>query len=87
MRPIPIIVLAELLCTSLWFSANSAADELHVLWRLSAADIGWLTNAVQLGFIAGTLLFAVTGVADRYRASRMWWSGRSAGRAEGVAPV
>ena len=73
MRPIPIIVLAELLCTSLWFSANSAADELHVLWRLSAADIGWLTNAVQLGFIAGTLLFAVTGVADRYRASRIFF--------------
>lgn len=71
--PIPIIVFAELLCTSLWFSANSAADELHVLWRLSPSDIGWLTNAVQLGFIAGTLLFAITGVADRYHASRIFF--------------
>ncbi|MDE2147899.1 MAG: MFS transporter [Burkholderiales bacterium] len=71
-HPVPWIVLAQLCGTSLWFSANSAADDLRRLWGLSAADIGWLTNAVQLGFIAGTLAFAFSGWADRWPASRIF---------------
>jgi len=42
-------VLAQLCGTSLWFSANSAADDLRRLWGLTAGDLGWLTNAVQAG--------------------------------------
>jgi hypothetical protein len=50
-RPIPTIVTAQLFGTSLWFSANSAADDLIHVWGITPADIGTLTNAVQLGFI------------------------------------
>lgn len=71
-QPLPAIVLAQLFGTSLWFSANSAADDLMRAWGIAAADIGTLTNAVQLGFIAGTLIFAVTGLADRFAASRIF---------------
>lgn len=71
-RPVTWIVLAQLFGTSLWFSANSAADDLQRLWGLSTADIGWLTNAVQGGFIAGTLGFALSGLADRFAASRIF---------------
>ena len=71
-RPIALIVLAQLCGTSLWFSANSAADDLRRLWGLSTSDIGWLTNAVQGGFIVGTLVFALTGIADRFPASRIF---------------
>lgn len=71
-RPIAVIVLAQLFGTSLWFSANSAADDLTRLWHLAPADIGWLTNAVQGGFILGTLIFAFTGLADRFPASRIF---------------
>ena len=39
---------------------------------MTAADFGRLTAAVQGGFIAGTLLFAVSGVADRFRVSRIF---------------
>jgi len=70
--PIAWIVLAQLCGTSLWFSANSAADDLRRLWGLTAGDIGWLTNAVQAGFIVGTSVFALTGFADRYPASRIF---------------
>ncbi|MCL4801843.1 MAG: MFS transporter [Burkholderiales bacterium] len=70
-HPIPAIVLAQLLGTSLWFSANAAADDLARAWGLTAADIGALTSAVQLGFIAGTLVFALSGLADRFSASRI----------------
>ncbi len=71
-NPIPIIVIAQLFGTSLWFSANSAAEDLRRAWGLSLADIGTLTNAVQVGFIVGTLGFALTGLADRHPASRIF---------------
>lgn len=70
--PIAWIVVAQLCGTSLWFSANSAADDLRRLWGLTQTDLGWLTNAVQGGFIVGTLTFALTGLADRYPASRIF---------------
>jgi len=66
------IVLAEFLGGSLWFSANAAADDLERAWGLHAAGIGALTSAVQRGFISGTLLFALSGLADRYPASRIF---------------
>lgn len=71
-NPVPVIVLAQLFGTSLWFSANSAADDLIRQWGITAADLGTLTNAVQLGFIIGTLVFAISGLADRYPASRIF---------------
>jgi MFS family permease len=67
-----LIVVAQLLGTSLWFSANSAADDLARVWQLTAADLGHLTIAVQGGFITGTLIFAFTGLADRFAASRIF---------------
>jgi MFS family permease len=82
---IPIIVVAELLGTSLWFSANAAAGDLAQAWGLQPADLGALTNAVQLGFIAGTLLFALSGLADRYAASRIFAVCACAGAAANAA--
>lgn len=66
------IAIAQLFGTSLWFSANSAADDLMRTWHVSAADIGWMTSAVQAGFILGTLVMALGGLADRFRASRIF---------------
>jgi len=71
-NPVPVIVLAQLFGTSLWFSANSAADDLIRQWGITSADLGTLTNAVQLGFIIGTLSFAISGLADRFAASRIF---------------
>jgi MFS family permease len=70
--PVATIAIAQLLGTSLWFSANSAADDLRRAWGASASDIGILTSAVQLGFILGTLVFALSGLADRFPASRIF---------------
>jgi len=69
---LPVIVVAQLLGTSLWFSPSGAADGLMAHWSLDAAGFGWLVAATQLGFIAGTLIFAWTGVADRFSASRIF---------------
>ena len=71
-HPILIIVVAQLFGTSLWFSANGTAGNLMQAWGITEADIGLLTNAVQLGFIVGTLSFSLSGLADRYEASRIF---------------
>jgi hypothetical protein len=71
-RALMLVVGAQLLGTSLWFSANAAAPDLARAWQLGSADIGRLTNAVQLGFILGTLTAAISGLADRYAASRIF---------------
>lgn len=71
-NPVLVIVIAQLFGTSLWFSANSATDDLIRAWGIAPADIGTLTNAVQFGFILGTLSFAVSGLADRFAASRIF---------------
>nr|ART90048.1 transport protein [uncultured bacterium] len=82
---VSVVVVAELLCTSLWFSANAAAVELQAALGISTAGIGWLTGAVQLGFILGTLVAAVSGLADRFRASSIFfWSSLAGALANGV---
>ena len=71
-RAIAVIAVAQLLGTSLWFSANAAMHDLQRSWHLTASGMGWLTNAVQAGFIVGTLISAFTGVADRLPTNRVF---------------
>lgn len=66
------VAIAELLCTSLWFSINGAGAGALSAWGLGATGIAWLTNAAQTGFIAGTLLVSLSGLADRFAASRIF---------------
>jgi MFS family permease len=70
--PVATIAIAQLFGTSLWFSANSAAPDLMRAWGIGISGIGLLTNAVQVGFILGTSVFALSGLADRYPASRIF---------------
>ncbi|MBB5319667.1 MFS transporter [Marinobacter oulmenensis] len=70
--PLPVIVLAQLFGTSLWFSINGIWLSFARQLGLDEADLGQLTLAVQAGFITGTLTLAVTGLADRFGASRIF---------------
>ena len=71
-NPVATIAIAQLFGTSLWFSANSAAPDLMRAWGIGISSIGLLTNAVQLGFILGTSGVALSGLADRFPASRIF---------------
>ena len=71
-RAIWTIVVAELFGTSLWFSGNAASAELASIWHLSSGEQAALLLAVQVGFIVGTLAISLTGLADRFRASRLF---------------
>ena len=66
------IVLAQCLSTSLWFSPSGVADSLMQAWQLSATSFGWLLAVTQLGFIAGTMVFAFSGAADRFQPTRIF---------------
>ena len=65
-RILPVIVLSQFAGTSLWFAVNAVMPDLQQAWGLPAAAVGSLTSAVQLGFVAGTLVFALLMVADRF---------------------
>lgn len=65
-RLLPVLVLAQFCGTCPWFAVNAVMPELQTALGLAAADVGGLTSAVQLGFIAGTLAFALAAVADRH---------------------
>jgi MFS family permease len=49
---------------SLWFSASAVSGQYREMWQLSAAEAGWLTTIVQLGFVVGTASAAVLNLAD-----------------------
>lgn len=67
-----IIIIAELLGASLWFSANGAMAGIQKQWGLGHAELGYLTSAIQLGFICGTIILALSALADRFAASRIF---------------
>ena len=68
-----IIVFAQFLCTSLWFAGNGVMADLLEVFELNTSALGHLTSAVQLGFISGTLIFAVLTIADRYPPSKVFF--------------
>lgn len=69
---LPIIVIAQFCCTSLWFAGNGVMNDLVTSFDLSPSALGHLTSAVQFGFISGTLVFAILTIADRFSPSKVF---------------
>ncbi len=67
-----ILVLTQFAGTSLWFAGNAVLFDLERDWGIGVGAIGDATSAVQLGFITGTLLFALLVIADRIPAGRLF---------------
>lgn len=63
-RTLALLSLAELLAMSLWFSASAVVPALRVEWNLSDTSVNWLTIAVQLGFVCGTLASSFLNLPD-----------------------
>ncbi|CCH02111.1 hypothetical protein FAES_4111 [Fibrella aestuarina BUZ 2] len=60
-----IIVFAQFAGTSLWFAGNAVLPDLQRMLNVPALN-GWITSAVQLGFVLGTLLYALFAIPDRF---------------------
>jgi MFS family permease len=65
-RILPVIVLSQFFCTSLWFAGNAITGDIARQFHLAPTFLGYLASAVQSGFIAGTLVFALLSIADRF---------------------
>ncbi|KAF0249761.1 MAG: major facilitator superfamily protein [bacterium] len=59
-----LLSIAELLGMTLWFSSAAMLPALQVEWNLSQSSATWLTLAVQLGFVVGTLFSAIFNLPD-----------------------
>ena len=64
-RAILFLVAAQVFAMSLWFSAAAVIPALAAETDLSGQQAALLTSAVSAGFVAGTLMSAVLGLADR----------------------
>ncbi|SFS92703.1 Predicted arabinose efflux permease, MFS family [Zhouia amylolytica] len=73
-RILPVIVISQFCCTSLWFAGNGVMRDLVINFNLNESAIGHLTSAVQFGFIIGTLIFAILTIADRFSPSKVFLS-------------
>ncbi|MGY2079046.1 MFS transporter [Modestobacter sp. SYSU DS0657] len=74
-RQLALIALTQVLALAVWFSASAVLPLLRVDWGLGTGGGVALTVAVQLGFVAGALTSAVTGLADRVRPERLFAAG------------
>jgi len=70
---LPIIVFAQFFCTSLWFAGNAVMPEILRQFHLTPAYLAHLTSAVQFGFIAGTLIFAIFTIPDRFSPTKVFF--------------
>ncbi|WP_338813764.1 MFS transporter [Bernardetia sp. Wsw4-3y2] len=70
---LPIIVLSQFCCTSLWFAGNAVMSDLIIAFGLPTDALSSLTSAVQFGFISGTLIFALLMIADRFSPSLVFF--------------
>jgi MFS family permease len=63
-QALTLIATASLLSMSTWFSGTAVIGPLKSIWHLDPSASAWLTIAVQLGFVAGSLLAAVVNLLD-----------------------
>lgn len=70
---LPLIILSQFLCTSLWFAGNSIITDLITTYQLNSNALSYITSSVQLGFIMGTLSFALLSISDLYAPSKIFF--------------
>jgi len=63
-RALTLLSIAELFGMALWFSGSAVVPALTREWQLSPSQISWIAIAVQLGFVAGTLVSATLNLPD-----------------------
>lgn len=63
-RMLAIICLGVVGVLATWFSATAIVPELIREWGLTPGQAAWLTNAVQLGFVAGAVGASLVNLPD-----------------------
>ena len=76
---LPLLVISQFAGTSLWFVGNAVLPELKQSLHLSQYAVSLVTSAVMLGFVAGTLVFGILSLADRYSPVKLFFISSLAG--------
>jgi MFS family permease len=77
--------VAQFAAMAVWFASAAAASALARSAPLTGFEAAMLTSAVQAGFVTGTLVSAILGLADRYDPRRLFMvSAIAAGCASGI---
>jgi MFS family permease len=63
-RALLLLALAMLLAMTTWFSATAVLPQLRTAWALTTVQASVLTIAVQVGFVAGALVSALSNLVD-----------------------
>jgi MFS family permease len=84
-RILPVIILSQFAGGSLWFAGNAVIGDLQRELGLSEAALGYVTSAVQLGFIVGTLVFAFFALSDIFSPRVVYFVCSLAGAAANAA--
>lgn len=71
-RILPFLVLSQFAATSVWFAGNAIYPDLQEHLGFAFDITPKLTIAVQLGFISGTLLYAIYMIPDRFSPARVF---------------
>lgn len=71
---VAIIVIAQFFCISVWFASNAVVEDLCLHFNLPLSYTAHLTTLVQVGFIAGTLVFTLFSVADRMKPTWLYFA-------------
>lgn len=82
---LPLIIFSQFTGASLWFAGNAVIHDLQLAWGLGEQSLAYVTSAVQLGFICGTLLFAMLLIADRFSPRKVFFSCALAGALANIA--
>ncbi|MGN7989077.1 MFS transporter [Pedobacter sp. 22226] len=70
---LPTIVIAQFLCTSLWFAGNAVLPDIVKNFPTETNLLANLTSMVQFGFISGTLVFAFFAISDIFSPSKVFF--------------
>lgn len=70
-RQLSVLSLAIVLGMSPWFSATVVAVPMATDLSLTPTEVSWLTLAVQLGFVIGSVVSAALVLADRWSPRRL----------------
>lgn len=71
-RSLTLLVLAEVMAMSLWFISAAILPDMLNEVALSPVRQAALSSGVQAGFVAGALISAILGIADRYDPRRVF---------------
>ena len=69
---VSMITICQLMALALWFSATAVLPQLRSEFGIGALQSSLFTSAVLLGFVLGTVISAILGLADRIEPRRFW---------------